>query len=99
MTTTYAPLFDDAELSELARQMPVEPAWIEYQRQAIRHPDIATRIIHDRQFMDLSERYDPVEPTDDAIADVSRRDRRAIWAAVAAVVALQLVTVAVALIW
>jgi len=90
MTTTYAPLFDEADLSELAgRPLEVfattspnritlpandtrrfaDPAWTGYP------DDIASRMIHDQQFVDLSERYDPVEPTDDEITRAADRDR------------------------
>jgi len=111
MTTTYAPLFDDADLATLAGR-PLEtfattspnsftlpasdtrqfatPAWTGY-------PDIASRIIHDRQFMDLSERYDQTEPSDDDLAAQADRDRLFIILGTAAAIIAQVCFVGYAL--
>jgi len=93
MNTTYAPLFDDADIATLAgRRAPPAPAWNGYP-----DPDIASRIIHDRQFMDLSERYDQTEPSDDDLAAQADRDRLFIILGTAAAIIAQVCFVGYAL--
>jgi hypothetical protein len=73
----YAPLFDDTDLVALAERRGYQNSeeWaraVASCRGDRRIPkcatseDIAAKLIHDQQFVDLSERYDPIETTVDS---------------------------------